>query len=380
MNKGTHITLLAGPTIPVPVPQPVVDALESIEVTSSAGSRSGFKLTFKVSSQSVLHALLLITATQVPWLRVIIVVTINAFPRVLTDGVVTQSSFGGSNDPGASTLTLIGEDLSAVMDQQEYTGVPYPAMPAEARVALIVAKYAVFGMVPIVIPSLFTDVPIPVDQIPAHEGTDLQYVNALAHDAGYTFYVDPGPAPGINFAYWGPDIKVGVPQPALTLGMGPDANVDAIQFSITHTEAAVPVVFVQNALTKLPIPLPIPPIDLLNPPLGLLPPLPKKIEFMQDTAKDTPTRALSKAVARAARAAEAVSANGSVDMLRYGSILRARQLVGVRGAGLAFDGLYFVQSVTSTIKRGEFKQSFSLTRNGIISTVPVVPTVPLVPA
>ncbi|MGA8052820.1 MAG: hypothetical protein WCA12_03000, partial [Burkholderiales bacterium] len=336
--------------------------------------------TFKVSSQSVLHALLLITATQVPWLRVIIVVTINAFPRVLTDGVVTQSSFGGSNDPGASTLTLIGEDLSAVMDQQEYTGVPYPAMPAEARVALIVAKYAVFGMVPIVIPSLFTDVPIPVDQIPAHEGTDLQYVNALAHDAGYTFYVDPGPAPGINFAYWGPDIKVGVPQPALTLGMGPDANVDAIQFSITHTEAAVPVVFVQNALTKLPIPLPIPPIDLLNPPLGLLPPLPKKIEFMQDTAKDTPTRALSKAVARAARAAEAVSANGSVDMLRYGSILRARQLVGVRGAGLAFDGLYFVQSVTSTIKRGEFKQSFTLTRNGIISTVPVVPTVPLVPA
>ena len=379
MNKGTHITLLAGPTVPVPVPQPVVDALESIEVTSSAGGRSGFKLTFNTSSQSVLHTLLLIAATQVPWLRVVIVVTINAFPRVLMDGVVTQSSFSGSSEPGGSTITLIGEDLSAVMDQQEYTGVPYPAMPAEARVALIIAKYAAFGMVPIVIPSLFTDIPIPVDQIPAHEGTDLEYVNALAHDAGYTFYVDPGPAPGMNVAYWGPDIKVGAPQRALTLGMGPDANVDAMQFSTSHTEAALPVVFIQNALTKLPIPLPIPPIDLLNPPLGLLPPLPKRIEFMQDTAKDTPTRALSKAVARAARAAEAVSASGSVDMLRYGSILRARQLVGVRGAGLAFDGLYFVKSVTSTIKRGEFKQSFSLTRNGILPTVPLVPTVPMVP-
>jgi len=379
VNKGTHITLLAGPTVPVPVPQPVVDALESIEVTSSAGGRSGFKLTFNTSSQSVLHTLLLIAATQVPWLRVVIVVTINAFPRVLMDGVVTQSSFSGSSEPGGSTITLIGEDLSAVMDQQEYTGVPYPAMPAEARVALIIAKYAAFGMVPIVIPSLFTDIPIPVDQIPAHEGTDLEYVNALAHDAGYTFYVDPGPAPGMNVAYWGPDIKVGAPQRALTLGMGPDANVDAMQFSTSHTEAALPVVFIQNALTKLPIPLPIPPIDLLNPPLGLLPPLPKRIEFMQDTAKDTPTRALSKAVARAARAAEAVSASGSVDMLRYGSILRARQLVGVRGAGLAFDGLYFVKSVTSTIKRGEFKQSFSLTRNGILPTVPLVPTVPMVP-
>ena len=44
-------------------------------------------------------------------------------------------------------------------------------------------------------------------------------------------------------------------------------------------------------------------------------------------------------------------------MLRYGRVLQARRLVGVRGAGMAFDGLYYVQSVTHTIKRGEYKQS-----------------------
>jgi hypothetical protein len=48
-------------------------------------------------------------------------------------------------------------------------------------------------------------------------------------------------------------------------------------------------------------------------------------------------------------------------------------LVGVRGVGTAFDGLYFVKSVTSTLKRGEFKQSFELTRNGIVSITPRVP-------
>ena len=42
-----------------------------------------------------------------------------------------------------------------------------------------------------------------------------------------------------------------------------------------------------------------------------------------------------------------------------GSILRSRMLVGVRGAGLAYDGLYYVDSVTHNIKRGEYKQSFS---------------------
>jgi len=47
--------------------------------------------------------------------------------------------------------------------------------------------------------------------------------------------------------------------------------------------------------------------------------------------------------------------------------------VGVRGAGTAYDGLYFVKSVTSSIKRGEFKQSFSLTRNGLVSITPTVP-------
>ena len=54
-------------------------------------------------------------------------------------------------------------------------------------------------------------------------------------------------------------------------------------------------------------------------------------------------------------------------------MLKARQLVGVRGAGLAYDGLYYVQSVTSTLKRGEFKQSFTLTRNGLVSITPRVP-------
>ena len=60
-------------------------------------------------------------------------------------------------------------------------------------------------------------------------------------------------------------------------------------------------------------------------------------------------------------------------MLRYGRMLKARGLVGVRGAGVAYDGLYYVKSVTSRLKRGEFKQSFELTRNGLVSITPSVP-------
>ena len=71
--------------------------------------------------------------------------------------------------------------------------------------------------------------------------------------------------------------------------------------------------------------------------------------------------------------AHAISGNGSLDVLRYGRLLKARQLVGVRGAGLAYDGLYYVKSVTNTLKPGEFKQSFELSRNGLVSLTPKVP-------
>jgi hypothetical protein len=53
-------------------------------------------------------------------------------------------------------------------------------------------------------------------------------------------------------------------------------------------------------------------------------------------------------------------------VLRYGRVLEPRKLVGVRGAGPAFDGLYFVESVTHDISRGEYKQQFTLKRSGLL--------------
>ncbi|MET1080533.1 MAG: hypothetical protein ABWY06_21185 [Pseudomonas sp.] len=373
MLKGLHLSLLVGPALPVPVPKAVMDALQTVQVTSAAGTRSGFQISFALQNQSPLHSLLLLAGGSVPWLRVMILVTINSLPMVMMDGLITKQEVSGSNEPGQSTLTITGEDLSVAMDQQEFNGLPYPAMPAPARVALIIAKYALFGLVPLVIPPLFNDVPVPVDKIPTHEGTDLAYVQQLAKDAGYVFYVEPGPLPGMNTAYWGPEIKLGVPQPALNLGMDAHSNVEALSFSVDNTKASLPIVFIQNALSKLPIPLPIPDISLANPPLGALPPLPKSIHLMKETAKLSPMAALSKGLAAAAGSADVVTATGSVDVLRYGHILKARQLVGVRGAGAAFDGLYYVKTVSSSFKPGEFKQSFTLTRNGLISTVPRVP-------
>jgi len=58
--------------------------------------------------------------------------------------------------------------------------------------------------------------------------------------------------------------------------------------------------------------------------------------------------------------------------LRYGDLLRPRGIVGLRGAGFTHDGLYYVKSVSHTISKGQYKQRFTLTREGTGALTPVV--------
>lgn len=374
MRSGVQLHLMIGPAVPLPVSAEVLDALESVRVTTASGSTSGFQLTFSLGTSSPLHTVFLLSGgSPVPLVRVVIAVSVNGSMDVLMDGVMTDHRVSPGKDPGTAKLTVTGEDLTRVMDYIDFSGIPYPCMPAEARVALILLKYAILGIVPLVIPSVLIDIPLPTEVIPRHQGKDLAYVKALADEVGYTFYLDPGPTPGVSTAYWGPEIRIGEPQPALNGDMDAHANVEAISFGYDPEKKVLPVLFVQNAVTKVPIPIPIPDITPLSPPLGLIPPIPKQIEPISGTAKMSLVRAAAIGLAKAAKTADAVTGNGTLDVTRYGRVLKARRLVGVRGVGTAFDGLYYVTSVTHNIRRGEYKQDFTLARNGLISTLPRVP-------
>lgn len=379
MSSALHLTLMIGPVVPIPVPALMIDALEEATVTSAAGSASGFQLRFKVTSKSELNTLFLIavgqnTSMATPPLRVVLIVTLRGRPQPLFDGVVTNVEVqpGQNGQPGSITVT--GEDLTRVMDMIDFSGLPFPALPIAARVALICGKYAAFGIIPLPIPAIFPDVPIPIERIPAQQGTDLAYIRQLADEVGHVFYIEPGEAPLTNIAYFGPELKIGPPQPALNIDMDAHTNVESLNFSFDPTKGVLPIVFIQNQATRVPIPLPIPNLNPLQPPLGLLPAPIANLKIMKNTAKMNPMQALSLGLAEAKKSQDAVSGSGTLNVLRYGHILKPRRLVGVRGAGVAYDGLYYVSSVTSSLKRGSFNQSFSLTRNGLVSITPKVPT------
>jgi len=369
MLKGVHLTLMMGQFVPKAVPRSVIDALISVQVTSGSGQHSGFQLVFATSKTSPITNSLLPGGFFDPSKRVIIAVTINGSPNVLIDGVITQQAITPSNDPGQSTLTITGEDVSRMMDIIDLSGlIPYPAMPAEARVALILAHYAMYGVVPLIIPSILIDIPNPVEEIPAHQGTDLKYINKLASNVGYVFYIEPGPEIGMNIAYWGPEIKTGPPQPPLNVNMDAQTNVESLSFSFDGFSKTTYLAFTKEKLSGLSIPIPVPDITPLCPPLGQKLLMPLKVERLKSTSKYGPIRTAVILLAKASQKADVISGSGQLDVLRYGQILKSRRLVSVRGAGSTYDGLYYVKSVTHNIKRGEYKQSFTLSRNALIAS------------
>ena len=375
MVSPLYLTLLVGPMEPLPAPKPLVDALVSVEVTESATGRSGFQLTFTLSDKGILETFFLLAGSSpLPVLRVVLLVTFPGIPQVLIDGVVLHTEVQPDAMTGSSKLVVTGKDLAAMMDLIDFSGLPYPGMSPDIRVLTILAKYAVFGVVPEVIPVPAPDIPIPMLQIPTQKKTDLQYIETLAQEVGYVFYIVPGPLPGMSQAYWGPQIRLGLQQTALNVNLDTWTNVESLNFRYEPQNSVWPIVFIQEPISKMTIPIPIPPVTPFNPPLGAFVPVPQKIEQLTETAKLNPAQALMKGFARSVATADVMTGEGTLDVMRYGQPLRARSLVGVRGAGLPWDGMHYVDSATHRIKPGEYKQSFVLKRNALVTNTPVVPS------
>jgi hypothetical protein len=382
MLKGLYLTLMIGPTVPVPAPQAVIDALTSVQVTTSAGQASGFQLTFAMSKKSKLNTQLLPVGAFDPGIRVILVVTINSLPTVLMDGIITQHTVTPSNEPGQSTLSVTGQDISVLMDTGNggvlggllELAIPFPNLPVVGIIQLLLLKYVTYGVIPAIVPPLQIEVPVFIKGWPSKTSfqSDLAWINKAAGDVGYVFYIDPGPAPGTNIAYFGPEIRIGVPQPALNVDMDAETNVETLNFTYDGMARRQLSLMILDPIThKIPIPIPIPDVGLLRPPLAVRPALAMRSAQVGDVAKFGPIRAALLGLGKSTTP-DPITGSGTLDVLRYGRPLKARQLVGVRGAGTAYDGLYYVSSVTHNIKKGEYKQNFSLAREGLISLTPRV--------
>lgn len=364
------LTGLAGPS---PLAADVVDAIESVQVTHTSGSRSGFQLTLMLPPGSRLATELLPSGSLEAPTRVVLLLTLHGATHVLMDGIVTRHDVAPGSAAGEGRVTITGVDLSQMMDLIDLSGVPMPAMPLSVQALFLLGRYAVLGVVPQVLPTPLVDVPNPLEQIKGQQGTDYQHLRRIASIVGYEFHVTPGPAVGMSTAYWGPPIRTGSSQPALSLDLGPDRNVQDISFSLDGLKRTVHVAWFLEPNSRVPIPVPMPDISPLSPPLGgrMPPPLRfRQINRIPGEDSDPPSRAgitttVMRGMAQAAESADVATASGSLDVVRYGRLLEARRLVDVRGAGTTYDGTWFVTSTTTELRLGQLTQSFQLVRNAL---------------
>jgi hypothetical protein len=369
---GIRLVLWLGKTVPLPAPVEVLTSLSRVEVTQDADGEDGFSMTFSLSKDRSLEFSLLRVGALEPFSRVIIGVALGLLPEALIDGIITHHQVQPSSEPGQSSLTVMGRSVSVMLDLKEENE-QHKNLPDSEIVRFILLKYAQYGIVPAQV-MLTPDIPIELQRVVQQQDTDLRFIQELARRNGFVFYLEPLTF-GVNNAYFGPENRVGLPQPALTMDMGAATNVNSLSFS---NDALSPVGtegrFVEPFFKTV---LPIPPLPSLRiPPLAANPAPAKRTQQLRRSAQQNPAQAAQTAVAAVTNTPEAVRAEGDVDTMRYGSVLRARRLVGVRGAGLSYDGFYYLRRVTHSIEKSsqsaKYSQRFSLSREGTGALLPVV--------
>ena len=373
---GIRATILAGPVLPAPAPPNLLRALVSIEIKAGEDeAETGLQLVFRAGrGPDALGDYPLMTSPQfAPGARIVVVATLGILPQPIFDGVVLNHELQPGEGQQAGKLTLTAASLAHLMNRKEASE-PKPGQAPHVIALTTLARYSLYGVVPMAIPAPSLDQPIPAVRTPMQVGTDFALLTDLAKRYDYIFTITPGPVPTQSIAYWGPRKRFGFPQPALTVAMGPETNVANLAFNHdTAAPAAVEGKVQESDGDRI---IPVRSVASARPPLALRPARSvengaRTIAYRAQGAKSA-AQAQAEAQAMADATADALTVTGELDVGRYGQILEAGRLVGLRGAGLSYDGLYAVTQVSHRLAPGSYKQNFTLAREGLGSTVPVV--------
>lgn len=357
---GIRLQLLIGQEVPVPATYDMMDALVSVQVTNKDRERDGFQMVFRLGKTSQPEYGLLSSGVLDIQNRVTIMVIFGALPETLIDGIITDHQLKSDNEPGRARLIVTGEDLGAKLTFEDRN----ETHPQQKDSDIVEKILSDAGFIPQITET--KDTPSENERIPCQQCNNLNFVRKLAQRNGFVFYIEPATVPGKSIAYWGPENRQGEHQPALTMNMGAQTNVDTpIDFHFNALGPAEPVVSILDPFTKTSMQIPNP--SGILPSLSISPAAPIRRVISRNTANLSYTQALLRAVTGVNESSDAIEGTGEVDAVRYGRALRSRRLVDVRGAGKSYDGTYYVKQVEHKITllpRGEYKMHFALTREG----------------
>jgi hypothetical protein len=347
-----------------PLPLPFLTALTSIEVETSTGEASIFRLTFAMSQAAFGDWDLLQFDLFRPAMPVSISVGLGRlFPETLVNGYVREARVENETRPGASTLRVVGLDATAARMNQREAPMPHPNQSDSTIAQLIFGRYP--PMTTLVFPTAPTRTAL--DTTTAQRMTDIRFLKMLARRNAYECYVQPDPLSGIDVGHFHPPQLMVPTQGVLSVNFGMATNMESFDVAYDMLQPTSALALALDPSTKSPNAAPV--FAALEPPMGLEPTLsrvlPPPLARPAETRAANASELMTEAQAIVDRSSRALRASGEVDGIRYGKVLRPGLPVAVRGAGRQYSGNYYVTRVAHSLSTSHYTQRFEAWRNAL---------------
>lgn len=291
-------------------------------------------------------------------------VTVGSGPSTpLIDAYVIEVDTKFSNDPGSSELVVTAMDPTVLMHLDE-TVKQWPNQK-DSDVASAVFADSKYGFSPQVEDTGWSREED--DHTLIQRGTDIQFLQQLADRNGYECFVALNES-GVVEGHFHPPKLDAHPQGTLTVNTGSATNVNKFQAKfdmLGPTTAKATTLDPDSAesqsgdadsATKTEDMGDSPAVPADRPRSMLLSQL--------GMAQSGEVQRYAQAVVD--RSSWSISAEGELNTIAYGSVLKAKLPVMVRGVGRQFSGRYYVERVLHTITGdGTYTQKFTLRRNAV---------------
>jgi len=344
-----------------PLPLPFFQALREIEIETSIGRASIFRMHFDLSRTNFGD----FDALAIDIFRPLFPIKISVaaglpIPQVLINGYIKDTQLRAGKTPGTSRLEVVGMDALGTLMANNQQPFPWPNLSESAIAAAIFGKYA---MIPRIDPLPPTRTVL--DTTTNQRIYDAPFLFELARCNSLELYVQPDPFLGTDVGHLHRPYTHLPHQGVLSIDFGKQSNL--MQFDVSNDMLRPTGVVGATVDQTTRAPIPSFGIASTEIPMGLEPTLfrilPPPVARQQPGCAANPTEAQLRALAQASATSRAITAQGEVDGIKFARPLCAGLPVLVRGAGRQNSGLYYVQSVTHRISRDDYRQSFSAWRN-----------------
>ncbi|HEY5912267.1 MAG TPA: hypothetical protein VJA21_16820 [Verrucomicrobiae bacterium] len=282
--------------------------------------------------------------------------------ETLMNAFVIETNANFANQPGSSILNVVAMDPTVLMNLEEKVKT-WPNM-ADSDVANAIFSSSGYKFNPIVDVTPWKRQEN--EQTLIQRGTDIQFLQRLARRNGFECFVETNGRSGVVEGHFHAPRLNQPPQGVLSVNMRDATNVNSFnaRFDMLRPTSAEATNLDVQSREDQQAQVTSSRLTALGRETALTGQQQRRILPTQTgLARTGELQAYAQALSD--QSALAITAEGELNTVAYGGILRAKRPIMVRGAGQQFSGTYYVERVQHILTGDSYKQSFTLRRNAL---------------